>query len=419
MAQEIVQRRRWHWSEWIMLGFYAVWVIGSITTCFMFDKGSMSTLRAWEYASLLVTLFMLPLLFWRPGYVHMLGFPLTVLLTVGGFQHYLYFNKLEMIDLLSYPLIIVGFLSNRLNIWWTVPCFLVFHPSISIWLMDQPRLLAILQIFTSYGVSFVMGLGIQRILTSHLRMKQLYGENVKQYDLIRQQNKALEQYARQVENLTLLEERNRLARELHDTVGHTFTSVIMGMDAVSYLIELDPNKAKAKLEVLREVTRNGLDEVRKSIHQIAPLEDNAPLTQQISRLANEFAVHTGTSVRVDTSGEEGEFPQQLKLTIIRCLQEALTNAKRHGQAASVLIEINYLHEQISLKVKDDGLGSDKIHTGFGLNGMKERLAAWRGNLQIHSHKGLGTTVTCTIPYSRAGIKSQGGTIDERDSVTSG
>ncbi|GIP34037.1 sensor histidine kinase [Paenibacillus sp. J2TS4] len=401
----MIQLRKWHWSEWVLFGIYLLSAGVSAGYWAYYNSDQWTLLPLWGNFLLVFVIFLIPILFWRPGYVHMGWFPLVVLLTIGIFQLDAYRSFPETMEFLSYPLVIVGFLAHRMNIWWTVPVFIIGFPFAGIWLLDKPGVLDFIQIFFSSGISFLIGLGLQRILSSHLGMKQLYGENVKQYDLIRQQNDALEQYARQVESLTLLEERNRLARELHDTVGHTFTSVIMGMDAVSYLIETHPDKAKEKLEVLRDVTRTGLQEVRKSIHQIAPIDDKAPLAQQISRLANEFAIHTGTSVRVEANDEDGDFPQQLKLTIIRCLQEALTNAKRHGQATSIIIELKYDSELICLMVKDDGLGSDKITTGFGLSGMKERLAAWRGNLQIRSLKGLGTTVICTIPYSRPSVKS--------------
>lgn len=405
----MVQKRKWHWSEWSLFALYLAWAALSSILYFI-TGGNVLPISQTAIAVLMAAGYLLPLLFWRPGYVNPIGFPLVVLVGLGASQVFFSFYSDAQIGLLLIPLIVVGFLSHWSTIWWTVPVFIIGLPVIS-YLLPLGQGIRLSLFFSELILStfsFLIGLGIQRVLNSHLRMKKLYEENLKQYDLIRQHKNVLEQYAQQVESLTLLEERNRLARELHDTVGHTFTSVIMGMDAVSYLIESSPDKAVAKLEVLRKVTRNGLEEIRRSIHQIAPLDEQLSLTQQISRLANEFAVHTGTQVKIETTGEEQDLPLQLKLTLVRCLQESLTNAKRHGQAPYVQIVLSFLPDQISLVIKDNGVGTDKLTLGFGLNSMKERLAAWRGELLAHSSPDLGTTVTCNVPYTPTTGKGIGG-----------
>ncbi|WP_026021317.1 sensor histidine kinase [Paenibacillus senegalensis] len=403
----MIEKHKWHWSEWILLALYGGWAVLVILYYTLYGEASLPLSPAQTFF-LLGVIYMLPVIAWRPGWVHPVIFPLLILLAIGPAQVYFAYHLEEQTGLLLVPLIIAGFLSRWTTIWWTVPAFLIL-PTITYLLpigqgVRLPLFFSEL-IFSCF--SFLIGLGIQRVLHSHLRMKKLYEENLKQYDLIRQQKNVLEQYAEQVENLTLLEERNRLARELHDTVGHTFTSVIMGMDAVSYLVHSHPDKAVEKLEVLRKVTREGLDEIRRSIHQIAPLDERLGLTTQISRLAHEFAAHTGTQVKVETLGEEQELPLQLKLTLVRCVQESLTNAKRHGGAPFIQIKIEFYSDHIKLVIKDNGVGTDNIKLGFGLTSMKERLAAWRGDLSIHSTPDLGTTITCTVSYTTASSSSKG------------
>jgi signal transduction histidine kinase len=134
---------------------------------------------------------------------------------------------------------------------------------------------------------------------------------------------------------------------------------------------------------------------------MAPQDDDLMLSEQLSLLANEFALQTGTQIRVSVTGAERELPQQMRWTLFRCLQESLTNAKRHGEAAVVEVDLTFEPEQVELRIEDDGIGSDRLQDGFGLNAMRERLNALHGTLGIRSTPGEGTTVTCRIPTASA------------------
>ncbi|MFC7440273.1 sensor histidine kinase [Laceyella putida] len=246
--------------------------------------------------------------------------------------------------------------------------------------------------FITFGYSYVF----HRMIDSEQQTKKLLLENEEQYRLIQEKNKALVQYTKQIEKMAIVEERNRMASELHDTVGHTFTSVIMGMDAVSYLIESSPEKAKEKLDVLREVMRKGLEEVRQNIHQIAD-EKTSSLSIQMTLLANEFSLHTGAQTRIEIKGKEYEVSKPIRWTLIRCLQESLTNAKRHGQAMMIQVKLQFLPQRILLTVSDDGVGAEVIKYGFGLTTMKERLRSLNGELQVQAEPGKGMTIICSLP----------------------
>ena len=102
------------------------------------------------------------------------------------------------------------------------------------------------------------------------------------------------------------------------------------------------------------------------------------LSQQLTRLANEFALHTGTQVRFTTVGEEFEIPKQTKLSLIRCLQESLTNAKRHGRASSIEVTLTYSDGLVDIRIEDDGIGTEQLKVGFGINAMQERIFALQG-----------------------------------------
>ncbi|MNI54363.1 Sensor histidine kinase DesK [compost metagenome] len=169
------------------------------------------------------------------------------------------------------------------------------------------------------------------------------------------------------------------------------------MDAVYYLIDAAPQEAKNNLRELLHVTRNGLNEVRRHIHQIAPDHEERSLTLALSQVAGEFAIHTGTEVVVHTEGTEYFVSENVRLTMIRCLQESMTNAKKHGMASTVSIELTYTVQSVQIKIVDNGKGAGKLVEGFGLKAMSERVANLNGKLYVHSHADNGTEIICTIP----------------------
>lgn len=396
----MVQRRDWHSVEWSLF----IVLTGSTLLSLLYAFVHMNQLKHISAFFMIFSILLsygFPLLFWRPHYVNASVYPLAVLFSGTPLQIYLSWMEQEVYFLINCPLMVIGFLTDRKNAWWIAPIFLVAMPVSYYFVLRGGISLGELSgVILNSVLLYIIGLSLQRVVTSNEKTEKLLAENQRQYQLIQEQNNALEQYANQIEQLTLLEERNRMARELHDTVGHTFTSVIMGMDAVSYLIDASPEKAKEKLDVLRVVTRNGLEEVRRSIHQMVPKEGDMLLSQQLTRLAGEFALHTGTKISFQTNGEEYEISKQTKLSLIRCLQESLTNAKRHGRANSVEITLTYGENEVGLRIEDDGIGAEQLKAGFGINAMQERISALQGILQISSASGQGTAVACTIPAKR-------------------
>ncbi|NOU84424.1 hypothetical protein GC102_01340 [Paenibacillus sp. LMG 31460] len=395
----MIQRRPWHGVEWsLFIVLTGSTLLGLLYALLHMHEHELTTNIQAILAILLS--YGVPFLFWRPDYINSTFYPIAVLLTGIPLQLYLSWMQQDAYLTINCPLMVIGFLTDRKNAWWTAPIFMVAMPVEYFFILHSEMGVGqLFSIILNAVLFFAIGLSLQRVVTSNEKTEKLLAENQRQYHLIHEQNNALEQYANQIEQLTLLEERNRMARELHDTVGHTFTSVIMGMDAVSYLIETVPEKAKEKLDVLRSVTRNGLEEVRRSIHQMVP-EGDMLLSQQLTRLANEFALHTGTQIRFTTVGDEFDIPKQTKLSLIRCLQESLTNAKRHGRASTVEVTLTYSDDLVDIRIEDDGVGTEQLKVGFGINAMQERIFALQGTLQVSSTIGQGTVVHCSIPAKR-------------------
>lgn len=395
----IIERRAWQWVDWALFG-----IITSGLGIGLLYLGNAPELGGWgvkiSVISAMIACYFFFLIFWRPGYTHVTLLPVAALVSSGMLELFLTWRSgEELISATTVQLIVLGFHGKCKQLVFNIAVFVVALPTFeALYLLDTTNVFPLL-ISRSLNSALLLGVGyaIQKMYLSHYGMKQLYDENLRVYRLLKEQNKALEQYSNQVEKLTLVEERNRLARELHDTVGHTFTSVIMGMDAVSYLLEVAPDKARAKLDVLRQVARDGLDEVRRNIHEIAPPSEDGTFIQQIESLAREFSLHTGTQVTLKVTGAEYSLSTQAQLTLTRCLQEALTNAKRHGLAAVVEAGLEYTDRQVILTIADNGVGTEQIQAGFGLTAMRERLEALQGSLSFTSAKDQGSTLTCTVP----------------------
>jgi signal transduction histidine kinase len=289
---------------------------------------------------------------------------------------------------LAYPALCAGIYSKPgKGRWWLWAGFSLV-PLLAVLAVGLDHLgLGVIDGFFLFGI----GISVAKVIEAEKKTKMLLVENTRQ-------NQLLEEYAKQIEKVTLLEERNRLAQDLHDTVGHTFTSVIMGLDAASFLMKTSPEKAQQQVEVLTDVMRKSLGEIRTQIHQISPSGEREELPFQLKKIADEFAFHTNTTIHFEyIDHQDINISSQATLTLIRCLQESLTNAIRHGHANEITITLKVDSSHVILLIRDKGIGIRNVSYGFGLNGMKERLESLQGGLSVESKENEGTAVTCFLP----------------------
>lgn len=391
--------KRWMWIDWLIFSLRCGWYATGLTYYYVYGE-RLGHLSYGEFAAFVSLGFIVPLIFWRPGYSHPTLYALSELVLSGGFS--IYINIFLGINLstsiILMPILMIGYLMTQRTAPWTIPLFVILLPANRYWTIDN--LFSFYLQYIDVLLFFGIGLGFNIITNSQKRYKHLLAENIKQVELIEEQNKALEQYAAEVEKLALLEERNRMARDLHDSIGHHFTSVTVGLDAISYMMESHPKLAAEKLTRLAEVAREGLSEVRRTIHQMAPTEGHLPLTTQLKKLTEDFEAHTNTKVSLEILGTEPAVSPRTKLTFVRCLQECMTNAKRHGEASSISAALHFTDVLISLKVSNDGKRVESAAFGFGLTAMKNRLEEHGGTLVIDNKEGEGVVVMASLPLRR-------------------
>jgi signal transduction histidine kinase len=211
-------------------------------------------------------------------------------------------------------------------------------------------------------------------------------------------NRKLREYAAQAEELATVKERNRLAREIHDGLGHYLTAINMQIAAGRAVMEGDPSLAQGPLGKAQELAQTGLAEVRRSVAALraSPL-DNRPLREAVGALVDECRA-AGIATEYAVHGEVRALAPQAEMTLYRVAQEGLTNVRRHAQASSAEIVLDYRQaDGVRMTVHDNGLGSDDPSGGFGLLGVRERVHLLGGEVHIETAPGEGFTLWVEVP----------------------
>lgn len=225
-------------------------------------------------------------------------------------------------------------------------------------------------------------------------------ENIsKELNMIHQVNKELQNYAAITEKIGENNERKRLAREIHDTLGHALTGIAAGIDACIAMIDSHPEATKQQLQVVSKVVRQGIKDVRNSLNKLRPgALDEQGLKGAIEKMIDEFSSVSDLDIRFDYQLDKIDFENTKEDILFRIVQESITNALRHGGATQ--IDICFYREDniLIVKIKDNGIGCKKIHFGYGLKQMKERVAIINGTVEYDGSEGFLTVVK--IPMQR-------------------
>lgn len=210
-------------------------------------------------------------------------------------------------------------------------------------------------------------------------------------------NKELQKAYEELKAITVLEERQRIAKDIHDTAGHSITTVIMQTEAAKLTIDSDPAAAKSKIIAANLQAKHALDELRTSVHVLSGLKEHSSLKDEILSVINESSDGTDIKIRstiddITVSEEKGRF-------IVNSLREGISNGLRHGGATAFYFELSVKDGEIFFLLSDNGGGTDlsRIKEGLGLGGMKNRAEALGGKAEFFSEKGEGFEIKMTLP----------------------
>jgi signal transduction histidine kinase len=211
-------------------------------------------------------------------------------------------------------------------------------------------------------------------------------------------NHQLAEYALQAEELAVTQERNRLAREIHDNLGHYLTIVNVQIEAARITLDTDAARAVDALTKAQEFTRKGLTSVRESVAalRVSPVEDR-PLEDAIAGLVEE-SQSSGFPIHFVMIGQSHPVESKSALAIYRAVQEGLTNARKHSHASSVDVELDFSRlDKLRLVVRDDGVGAAGTSGGFGLIGIVERVHLLGGQFKVETQPGQGFCLEVILP----------------------
>ncbi len=222
-------------------------------------------------------------------------------------------------------------------------------------------------------------------------------------DVSEQRNAALRERKR-AEQASILEERNRMAREIHDTLAQSFTGILLQVGAATQILADDrgaPQEHLEMLEMIDELARTGLAEARRSVAALRPqLLEDSDLQSALHRLLVQMRASTNTNLLYESKGTAYPLPADVENHLLRMGQEALTNAIRYADASEIRVELVYEATRFTLCVKDNGrgfnVGSVPSVGGFGLLGMSERAEQIGAQLSIQSQTGKGTEIVVIV-----------------------
>jgi signal transduction histidine kinase len=256
------------------------------------------------------------------------------------------------------------------------------------WLAFDPQLVTPIQHLQASGWLSIWL--IAWLLGAYLRTRRLYTQGLAR----EREERALTAVA---------EERNRIARELHDVVGHSVSVMTVQASAVRRLMRPDQEKERAALETVEAAGREALTEMRRMVGVLrsgdAPPDLAPPPTlDQLDRLVDNFR-RAGLDVVLETEGERANVPPGLDLTAYRLVQEALTNTLRHAHATRAVVQLGYGDDALLISVRDNGDGPNGSPAGTGLLGMRERVAVYGGTLSTGAAAGGGFELRADLPLA--------------------
>jgi signal transduction histidine kinase len=215
-------------------------------------------------------------------------------------------------------------------------------------------------------------------------------------------HRQLQEYAARAEEFAITQERNRLAREVHDTLGHRLTVAAVQLEGAGRLVQRDPAKATAMVETVRQQVLEGLSELRRTVAALrTPLEEELSLPNALTRLAQQFEDATGIHVQLELPAQTPPLPPAVRHALYRTAQEALTNVQRHAGARQVWLAFAAVDgDRLELQIADDGKGLPESVTprGYGLRGLQERAEQLHGSFTAHNHPTGGALIQLTLPW---------------------
>lgn len=210
-------------------------------------------------------------------------------------------------------------------------------------------------------------------------------------------NEQLRIYAEESAHTAQVQERNRLAREIHDTLGHVLTGITAGADACIQMMDDSPEMARHQMQLIADTARNGMNDVRRSVKALRPDSlEKANLSATLNKMCVSMTESSGAFIRLEEDLNDLSLSQDEEDAVYRTVQEGITNAIRHGHATRVQVVCHAENNVLSVVVTDNGIGCKSVTPGFGLQHMQERTAMLGGSFCYSGADGFRIEVTIPL-----------------------
>jgi signal transduction histidine kinase len=244
---------------------------------------------------------------------------------------------------------------------------------------------------------------VQTKISENLKINQLYEQQYHMNEELKLANIQMKHYIEKSEVAALTQERNRLAREIHDILGHSLTAITLGLEASAKSIE-DTELLKNQIKILSEISNQALVEVRRSVKKLrVDSIEKMSFYPAVLKLCANITSLTNTIVNFE-SPDYTEFSPTLEDMLYRIIQESITNSVRHGKATRIDIRLDNNDGNVQLTIKDNGLSCDNMKFGSGLSGISERVTSMGGQLSFDLSQGFTTSLSIPLEENRDAIE---------------
>ncbi len=298
----------------------------------------------------------------------------------------------ELMDGYLYLLMIEGLFREKTKtpVYLLAPHFLAFFAGYFFRFHNMELLNALGSGLLSYLLGLCIVLSVREAV---IQRDQVNALNVELSD----KNQQLLQYQSQLKEMALNAERNRVAQELHDSLGHTLMAIRMNVKVLEKVGHSDQDKEDRIISNLDQIVQDGINQLRETVFQLKREAEKKPLKTSLLEMIDQLSASGGTEINLECDDCVDECLPEIKDAVYKAVKEGITNAVRHGKASKISILISVEDGHIRMRISDNGRGCDVIKKSYGLHGIEERFTAWNGHISYESKRGQGFVITADVP----------------------
>jgi signal transduction histidine kinase len=307
-------------------------------------------------------------------------------------SHWIEISSIEPFFFLLIPLILLAWGYGRRGAVWGSTWATILHLGTGVWALHRDIL--------SRGFFLGATTRVALLYLVPLLVSVLARRERRQHVQLEAAHQRLRRHAATIEQLATSRERNRLARELHDTLAHSLAGLTVQLEALRTLLAHDPAAAQQAVDDISSLARQGLEESRQAIQSLrADPVETLGLVGALQDMLRAFQARTGVQTDLSVAGQKPNLTDDEAQSLFRITEEALTNVERHATAQQVTVRLAFGTDRVDLAIQDDGAGFDPAGVDpdrYGLTGMRERAAMIDAALEVNSRPGGGTQVWCSL-----------------------